>query len=107
MQIVNLTDKPVSIVGNRDQTIKTYLSSGVATCSIQERREHDVDGVPIISKMYGKVHGLPLPTENLDTLYIVDITIAKAIGDVRFDLLVPDGGFLKDGQVFYRKLELV
>ena len=107
MQIVNLTDKPITIVGGRGQKVKTYLPTGHATVDVHDRRENDVDGVPIIFKVYGKVHGLPLPTENLDIMYIVDPSVAKAVGDTRFDLLIPDGAHTLEGELLHRSLSYV
>lgn len=108
MQIVNLTDKPVTIAGSRGQKVRTYLPSTVpATCNVEERRVDEVDGVPLVTKVYGKVHGLPSPEEQMDVMYIVSELVARAVGDSRFDLLLPNSPHIKEGETLYRSLELV
>lgn len=104
MEIVNLTDKPVTIVDDRGNLLKSYPPRGRAWCDIVTTVDREVDGVPIFSKSYGKVNGLPAPDVSMDTFYIIDPTVADAVRDSRFDVLLPDQPIRHKGTNYYRGL---
>jgi len=104
MEIVNLTDKPVSIVNDNGHLLKSYPSMGRATVNVNMVKEREVDGVPIYSKRYGRVLGLPQPVNDLSVMYIVSHNVADAAKDSRFDLLVPDDQVTKQGKNYYKTL---
>lgn len=104
MEIVNLTSETITIVNDRGQLVKTYPSNGVATSDVREVKEREVDGVPIFSKRYGRVQGLPRPVDDLSVLYIVQPEVAESQRDSRFDLLIPGDPVRKEGKVYYKTL---
>lgn len=108
MQVINLTDQPVTIVNDRGVKIKTFLSTGSAYCDVKVMQDKVEDGVPIVSRKYGAIHGLPEPDENLAKLYIVNEYVAEAVRSSRFDILVPDGKIqTQDGPVYKTLVNLI
>jgi hypothetical protein len=81
MKIVNLTPHAVNIIGG-----ETYASSGVARVSEVETQVGEAGGIPLFSKKFGEVVGLPEPQQ--DTMLIVSMMV-KAAAPHRSDLLVP------------------
>lgn len=91
MEIVNLTNKPITIVDEYGQMIKTYAPDGNAWCESTFVKIKTVDDVPVFEKRYGKVHNLPAPETNasLERCFIVTDEVAEAVKDFRFDVVVP------------------
>lgn len=108
MQVINLTDQPVTIVNERGLKLKTFLPSGpVASCDVKVIQQDIVGGVPISVNAYGQVRNLPVPDDNLEMLYIVNEYVAEAVKSSRFDILVPhDLVRTEAGETAYRGLLL-
>lgn len=81
--IVNLTPHPVNVIDGSG-----FPSEGVARVSEKETQVGMLNGIPLFSKIFGEVVGLPEPTN--DTMYIVSAIVRAACPD-RKDLLVPTG----------------
>jgi len=81
MRLVNLTPHTVNVINGQN-----YASEGVVRVSETETQVGEVGGIPLFSKVFGKVVGLPEPTEG--TMFIVSALVKAACPD-RKDLLVP------------------
>lgn len=81
MKVINLTPHMVNIVDG-----KSYPSEGVARVSEKETQTGMLNGIPLFSKTFGEVVGLPDPQEGI--LFIVS-GLVKAACPNRADLLVP------------------
>lgn len=103
MDIVNLTDTPITIVNDNGLRVKTFPSEGKAWVDVKMVQDRIVDGVRICSKKFGKVHGIPQPNENLEKCYIVTEDVANAIRDHRFDILVANG-LVNEENHYYKSL---
>lgn len=88
MKIVNLTPHTIHIIGDDDTVIREYPSSGCAR--VETTREHIgmLDGVPLVSSIYGDVVGLPSVGDDV-AMYIVSAMVRQALPD-RTDLVCPD-----------------
>lgn len=105
MQVINLTDHAVIIVNAKNEPIKVFPASGkVAHCEHTLIEQKRIGGVPIHSKSYGPVKGLPLPDDNMEKIYIVNEQVAEAVRDSRFDVVIPEGVVHTVDGNFYKQL---
>lgn len=82
MQIVNLTQHPIVIVGG-----PTVAPSGsVARCATVSVPAGNFGGVPLTKTQYGAVEGLPDPVDGV--LYVVSAMVRAAVPD-RHDVASP------------------
>lgn len=88
---LNLTPHDVTMYAADGVTVvKTIPKAGVSVRVREEVAERTMlDGVPVVSKRFGEVTGLPAPIP--DTWMIVSELVARAAPQ-RCDLLVPDTG---------------
>lgn len=89
MQIVNLRSTSVAIV-NGEKLVANYPTGTPAICTVELKREGNIDGAIVYRKKFKDVQNLPGPEENPDTMYIVDDDVAEAVRDSRVDLLIPN-----------------
>ena len=83
MKIVNLTPHDI-VVG--DVTIPA--SGTIARCAtITEPLDVPGCPVPVVRQYFGAVEGLPAPTP--ETMYVVSMVCAQAVGDSRDDVYIP------------------
>ena len=89
MKIVNLTPHAITVIyGNRE---RTFPSDGVARVSVCENEIGNIDGIPLVQTLYGKVEGLPDPKP--DTVYIVSYAVLNALKNTyRTDCVAPNTG---------------
>jgi hypothetical protein len=90
--IVNLTQHKI-VVFSADglQVVREYQPSGiVARCQVEQAEIANVDGVPVVTSMFGEVTGLPVPNPIVGTTYIVSTMVAQAAR--RADVVSPDTG---------------
>jgi hypothetical protein len=80
MKVINLTPHMVNVNG------MSYPSEGLARVSEKETQIGMLNGIPLFSKTFGEVVGLPDPQEGI--LFIVS-GLVKAACPNRTDLLVP------------------
>jgi hypothetical protein len=75
---------------NRYRVLKEYPSRGVARVSATQERVGTVDGVPLVSTVFGEVQGLPEYREDICMIVsLVTYEVAKSYGRTTYDLLVP------------------
>lgn len=104
MQVINLTEKTITVVDAKGLPLKVFPSLGRAQATSHLVKRADIMGIPIYVRVYGQVKGLPQPDENGEKLYIVDEEVAEAVKDSRFDILVAGDAISTDTGKFYRSL---
>jgi hypothetical protein len=103
-EILNYTGKRIGLTNGSGSPIEVLPSHGNARCEIEKTTDIEVGRIQIYRKTFGKVRGLPNPDLNHQKLYIVSREVAEAIGNTRYDLLVPEDPFPYEGVTFYKTL---
>ena len=92
INFINLTPHPINIIG-----IGIIISSGnIARVTTVETLIGDINDIPIMSRAFMDVQGIPVPVE--DTLFIVSSIVLSATD--RIDTVAPDTGTtaIRDGK---------
>lgn len=89
MNIVNLTPHTIVVASSIDNVIAKYPSVGNARVSTSSTVIDSVNGIDIVTTVYGEVEGLPEPVEG--TIYLVSMVVGN-IPSIRErkDVLCPD-----------------
>lgn len=87
MNIINLTPHTI-VVELEDSQQRSFESTGIVRCSVQNVIQEKVDGIPISTAEYGEIIGLPEPSE--DKLYLTSAVVAQRAN--RRDVVGPDSG---------------
>ena len=91
LKVINLTPHDVVIVDDDGNEIKRYPASGqVARVNSKADPIGELDGIQVVRTKYGDVDGLPDKQPN--TVYLVSLVVAQALGKSRTDVYVPDTG---------------
>ncbi|AKA44369.1 hypothetical protein PPSC2_26980 (plasmid) [Paenibacillus polymyxa SC2] len=91
MQVVNLTPYEVKIVDDGGAVIKAYPATGkMVRVNTNDIQLPSVDEVPVVRVEYTDVDGLPESRPN--TIYLVSVLVAQALGGSRRDVYTPDTG---------------
>jgi hypothetical protein len=101
--ILNYTGKRIGLTNNTGRPIQVLAVNGNARCEVDDKEKLTVGRTPIYTRS-SKVRGLPQPDPNLEKIYIVSRDVAEAVGNTRFDLVVPVEPFQFEGATFYKKL---
>jgi len=86
-ELFNLTNSAILFVNTSGQLIE-LPSRGYATCEVEARTTSEVDGIPVRTKTYKPVKGLPPQGSDQTRLYIVDRAVAEALRDQRWDIVI-------------------
>lgn len=91
MTIINLTPHGVNIVSATGSPVAEIPASGnIARVSVRTETAGSIAGIPTVKQIYGKVEGLPEPSEGI--YYIVSalvVAAARAEGRTTANLLTP------------------
>lgn len=89
MNIVNLTPHMIVVCSSIENVIAKYPSVGNARVSTSSTVIDSVNGIDIVTTVYGEVEGLPEPVEG--TIYLVSMVVGN-IPSIRerTDVLCPD-----------------
>ncbi|MBP1308857.1 hypothetical protein JOD82_001877 [Paenibacillus sp. 1182] len=91
VQVVNLTPHEVKIVDDAGAVIKAYPATGkMVRVNTNDIQLPSVDEVPVVRVEYTDVDGLPESRPN--TIYLVSVLVAQALGGSRRDVYTPDTG---------------
>lgn len=107
MQVINLTSELITIIDNNNYPLTSIPSSGHATCVVTKQQMQTYNGIPIVKTRYGKIENLPDPDPNLEIMYIVEPEVARAVKDIRVDILVADELTQIKNNKFYRTLRQI
>lgn len=89
--VINLTPHAVRVIGDSGGIVAEFPASGtVARVNSSAEALPSVNGIPVVRTVYCDIDGLPDPQPN--TVYIVSIVVAQALGSPRSDVYVPDTG---------------
>lgn len=97
MNIINLTPHEI-VIALDNERITLPPTAPPARCAIRSERIGEINGIPVVSSVFGEIENLP-PYEP-DTIYIVSTVIAQRAA--RADVLSPDTGptaIRENGQV--------
>lgn len=103
-EIVNFTGKKIGITDEFGKPMKVLPSVGNARCETKLIVKDTVDATTIYERTYGRVMGLPRSDSRYKKMFIVHKEVAEAVGNTRFDLLVPEDPMVYEGTTFYRHL---
>jgi hypothetical protein len=94
---VNLTPHTINVVGDVEMAIAP--SGNLARCREVSTSVGNIDGVPLVSKTFGTVEGLPEAQDG--TIYIVSALVLAALkGSGRTDVVCPGDPVRNDaGQI--------
>ena len=99
MKLVNLTPHAIHLMDDEKNILETIHPSGtLARVSVEDKQimpKGLIAPVPVVSREFGEVEGLPEPEK--ETLLIVSMIVAQAAGDLRSDLVSP-GHLVRDEQ---------
>ncbi len=104
MEIVNYTGRPVGLSSEAGHPLRVINSIGTARCEVTKEKSRNVDGVIIYREGFSRVVGLPESDNDLAKRFIVSPEVAKAMGKIRFDLLIGQEPYTYEGQMFYKYL---
>lgn len=90
MNLVNLTPHTINIL--TEGMVRSIPSTGIARCATESALIYQVEGIPVNRTTYGKVEGLPEPSEG--TVYIVSALVRMAV-PTRNDVVSP-GDLVRD-----------
>lgn len=88
MQILNLTDREVSITDINGVTTVLRPQGTIVQVSIHTKVLGKVNGIDIVTYTYSEVSGLPEPKK--DTMYLVSWAVLQALNNTRPDVIAPD-----------------
>lgn len=89
MKIVNLTPHKIVVCSSFENIIAEYPSEGNARVSTFSTVIDTVNGIDIVTTVYGEVEGLPEPVEG--TIYLVSMVVGnRPEVQARPDVLSPD-----------------
>lgn len=97
MNIINLTPHNI-VIALDNEHITLPPTAPPARCAIRSERIGEINGIPVVSSVFGDVENLPSPQP--DTVYVVSTVIAQRVA--RADVLSPDTGptaIRENGQV--------
>jgi len=80
-KIVNLTPHPLNFIMGDGSEVEIPPSGNVARVSEKVENIGNINGIPVISKSFGEVTGLPEPQP--DTIFVVSLLVAQAVKDSR------------------------
>jgi hypothetical protein len=89
MKMINLTPHKIVMIKVGGKEVEVEPSGIIARVTTIESVVDEVNGIPVVSRKFGEVEGLPEPKE--DTIYIVSSLVLGAIKN-RKDVFAPDTG---------------
>lgn len=89
MNLKNFTPHAINIIDKRGNVTLTLPSLGSVRVSERTETKGDVNGIPLVSKVYKEAEGLPPCVEG--TMLIVSLLVKNACPG-RYDLVSPDTG---------------
>jgi hypothetical protein len=91
MNFINLTPHAVRVIHDKGEL--TFEPSGkIARCEEFTKVAHNLNGVELVYRNYGKVENLPGP--DVQTMYIVSVLVRLAVPE-RYDVVSP-GDLIRD-----------
>lgn len=86
MQFINLTPHAINFIKEDGSTLTIPASGTLARMTTLTVVTGEIDGIPITETVFGKVEGLPAPSEG--NIFIVSSLVAQRVPD-RNDVFIP------------------
>lgn len=90
MTVINLTPHSITVMDDDGFVVRTYPASGsVARVTVEAREWGHIDGIPVVTNVYGAVENLPIGDG--EEVYLVSLMVLAAC-EGRRDVFAPDTG---------------
>lgn len=87
MKILNYTPHTINVCNENNEVVSSFESVGCARISTTQKEEYKVDGIQVMSTVYGEVEGLPEQEDGV--MYLVSFMVVNALPN-RKDLIAPN-----------------